>query len=233
MKNMKKLPILIVFLVATAAFIVACKDLSAFAAANNAPNDATHSVKVETNAVPAPTPVKKEKTQQEKDLAAGVKADDYDEHSGSDKSSGNLCDVEAYVVDKDPAGLNIRSEPGKGNVIGKIPFDEDGTIVHIISTDFNGWVQIDHASTVESKIVFDKKGWVSANLLATSTAGYRTQGVELSESAAGSKVLTFIPPETEVRLYSCDGKRVRVKYKKFTGWLGEDLACPNPVTNCS
>ena len=136
-------------------------------------------------------------------------------------------------MDKDPAGLNIRDAFDKGSVIAKIPFDEDGTIVHLISTNFDGWVQIDHAETVDGKVVFDKKGWVSANLLATSTTGYDGKGVKLFESAPGSKVIMTVPPETEVRMFSCDGKRARVVYKRLTGWLDENDACPNPVTNCS
>lgn len=187
-----------------------------------------------TASAPQPTPAAKEKTQKEIDIQnASVKADDYEQHSGFNKKPASACDLYAYVVDKDAAGLNVRDSAGGGGVIGKIPLDEDGTIVHLISTNFDGWVQIDRAETVEGKVVFDKKGWVSANLLATSTTGYGTDGVELSESSLRSKVLTTIPPETEVRMFSCNGKRPRVVYKKLTGWLAEEASCPNPVTNCS
>lgn len=187
-----------------------------------------------TTSVPQPTPATKGKTQKEIDVQnASVKADDYEQHSGLSKKPAGICDLYAYVVDKDPAGLNVRDSASNGSVMGKIPLDEDGTIVHLISTNFDGWVQIDRAETVEGKIVFDKKGWVAANLLATSTTGYGTDGVELSESSLRSKVLATIPPETEVRMFSCEGKRPRVVYKKLTGWLAEEASCPNPVTNCS
>jgi SH3-like domain-containing protein len=161
-----------------------------------------------------------------------TKAPEEKEISSSEKADG-VCDVYAYVIDKDPEGLNVRDAAVSGKVIGKIPQDADGTIVHLIATNTTGWVRIDHAENIEGKVVFDKKGWVSANMLGTSTRGYGTQGVELSESAPGSKVLTIIPPETEVKMFSCDKTNVRVKYKSFTGWLDQEQACPNPVTNCS
>jgi SH3-like domain-containing protein len=206
----------------------ACKQANM--TATGTPNDTNNIAALKTE----PTPAKKEKTQKEIDIENGsVKADDYEEHSGFNKKPDSACDVYAYVIDKDPAGLNIRDAFDKGKVIAKIPFDEDGTIVHLISTNFDGWVQIDHAETVDGKVVFDKKGWVSANLLGTSIAGYGSKGVPLYESAPGSKVIMLVPPETEVRMFSCDGKRPRVVYKKLTGWLNEDDSCPNPITNCS
>jgi SH3-like domain-containing protein len=228
---MKNIFLPIALLAAGMIFAGACKE--AGVTASGVTNDASNNIAA-LKTGPEPAPAKKGKTRKEIDIENGsVKADDYEEHSGFNKNPDSACDIYAYIVDKDPAGLNVRDSDENGQAIGKIPFDTDGTIVHLISTNFTGWVRIDHAETVEGKVVFDKKGWVSANLLATSAAGYGTQEVELTESASGSKVLTFIPPETEVRMFSCDGKRARVKYKKFTGWLGEDAACPNPVTNCS
>ena len=177
---------------------------------------------------PAETP----KKPSAEDIKNGsVKSDDYDENMAIDKYR---CSVEAYVVDKDPKGLNIREtiEPNSA-IIGKIPFNEDGTSVQIIRTNFSGRVLINRAETTEGAVVFDKEGWVAANLLATSTAGYNTKGVKLYEAGKGTKVLTIIPPETEVRIVSCDKGWVRVKYKSFTGWLDPDSQCGNPVTNCS
>jgi hypothetical protein len=223
---MKNTFILIALAAASMVFVEACNKAET--------NSSTVTNNVAALKNPEPTPAKKGKTQKEIDIENGsVKADDYEENSGLGKKPGNSCDIYAYVIDKDPAGLNIRDSDEKGKVIGKIPFDEDGTIVHLIATNFAGWVQIDHAETIDSKVVFDKKGWVSANMLGTMTAGYGSKGVPLYESAPGSKVLTLIPPETEVRMFSCDRKRARVVYKRLTGWLEEDVACPNPVTNCN
>ena len=229
---MKKTLLTLIVLIGGLIGFNACKQT----AINNSTVIAGNMKTTEINTVPtAPTPPKETKVPAEKNIENGsVKADDYEENSVTDKKkSADLCDVEAYVIDKDPKGLNIRDFAEKGKVIGVIPFDGDGTIVHIISTNNKGWLQIDRAETVEGKVVFDKKGWVAANLLGTSTTGYGGQGVELNGSKTGVKVVTFIPPETEVRMFSCDAKRVQIKYEKYTGWLEPELACPNPVTNCN
>jgi SH3-like domain-containing protein len=152
-------------------------------------------------------------------------------------ASASVCDTTAFVTDKDPKGLNVRdSSSESGKVIGQVPFNKDGTTVHIISSSSNGWVMIDKATIVtatDEKSVFDKKGWVSANLLAITTRGYDAGGVELYEGAKGSKVLTKIPEDMEMKILGCDGKRMKVEYKNFTGWLEPDAQCDSAVTRCN
>ena len=144
------------------------------------------------------------------------------------------CDAKAYVIDKDPNGLNVRETPRVGGkVVAVIPLDEDGTIVHMVSSDSKGWVRIDRAETIGGEVVFNKKGWVSGNMLGTETRGYGTRGVKLYGTAKGSKVLGTIPPETEVRIFGCTAERVQVRYRNLTGWLDADSQCPNPVTLCN
>lgn len=188
-----------------------------------------------------PTPKKKSESNDNpvelsaEDIKNGsVKADDYDENSGAIKTEKSLCSVRAYVIDKDPNGLNVRedAEPN-AKIIGKIPFKKDGVIVDIIQTNFMDKVKINHAEAVDDDYVSNQEGWVAANLLGVSTTGYDGKGVKLYEAGKGTKVLTVIPPETDVRVVSCDKDWVRVKYKNFTGWLDADSQCGNPVTNCS
>jgi len=145
------------------------------------------------------------------------------------------CDLEAYVVDPDPKGLNVRDAPGvNGKVVAVIPLDGDGTVVHLVASNPNGWVQIDRAETIEGRVVFDKKGWVSGNMLGIATRGYGTRGVKLYPTAATKgKAVGTIPPESEVRVAGCSGDRMRVKYKSLNGWLDRESQCPSPVTNCS
>ena len=145
--------------------------------------------------------------------------------------------MSAYTTDKDPKGLNVRdSSSESGKVIGQVPLGKDGTKVHIVSSSSNGWVMIDKATIVtatDEKAVFDKKGWVSANLVAISTRGYDAGGVELYQAEKGSKVLTKIPEDMEMKIVGCDGKRMQVKYKDFTGWLEPDSRCDSSVTRCN
>lgn len=144
------------------------------------------------------------------------------------------CDVNAYVVDADPKGLNVRDTPGVGGkVVAVIPADQDGTIVHLVASSPNGWVQINRAETIDATVVFDRKGWVSGNMLGTSTRGYGTRGVKLRGEGRAGKVVGTIPPEAEVRVAGCAGRKIKVKYQNLAGWLDPDDQCPNPVTLCN
>lgn len=144
------------------------------------------------------------------------------------------CDVEAYVVDPDPKGLNVRDTPGVGGkVVAVIPADVDGTVVHIVASSPNGWVQINRAETIGGAVVFDKKGWVSGNMLGTSTRGYGTKGVKLRGEPKAGKVVGTIPPEAEVKVAGCAGDKIKVKYRNLNGFLDLDDQCPNPVTLCN
>ncbi|HEX7313468.1 MAG TPA: SH3 domain-containing protein [Pyrinomonadaceae bacterium] len=144
------------------------------------------------------------------------------------------CDVEAYVVDPDPKGLNVRETSGAGGrVVAVIPRDEDGTVLHLIASAPNGWVQIDRAETISGTVVFEKKGWVSGNMLGTSTRGYGTKGVKLRGEAKAGKIVGTIPPEAEVRVAGCAGENIKIRYRNLVGWLDRESQCPNPVTLCN
>ena len=150
------------------------------------------------------------------------------------RTTGAACNVEAYVVDPDPKGLNVRETSGAGGrVVAVIPLDGDGTVVHLVASAPNGWVQIDRAETIDGTVVFDRKGWVSGNMLGTSTRGYGTKGVKLRGEAKAGKTVGTIPPEAEVRVAGCAGENIKVKYKNLVGWLDRESQCPNPVTLCN
>jgi hypothetical protein len=150
------------------------------------------------------------------------------------RTAAAACDVEAYVVDPDPKGLNVRETPGAGGrVVAVIPLDGDGTVVHLIASAPNGWVQIDKAETVDGTVVFNGKGWVSGNMLATETRGYGTKGVKLRGDAKAGKIVGTVPPEAQVRVAGCAGEKIKVKYRSLVGWLDRESQCPNPVTLCS
>lgn len=154
--------------------------------------------------------------------------------AGASASARVSCDVEAYVVDPDPKGLNVRDAPGvSGKVVATIPLDEDGTTVHVVASDPNGWVQIDRAETIMGAVVFDRKGWVSGNMLGIATRGYGTRGVKLYPRARARKAAGTLPSEAEVRVAGCEGEWMRVKYKSLSGWLDPADQCPSPVTTCN
>jgi hypothetical protein len=120
-----------------------------------------------------------------------------------------------------------------GRVQAGKPPDHDRTIVHQSGSAANGWVQISRAEKIDGTIVFDRKGWVSGNMLGTETRGYGTKGVKLRGEGKAGRVVGTIPPETEVRVAGCAGDRVKVRYRNLVGWLDPDSQCPNPVTLCN
>lgn len=66
----------------------------------------------------------------------------------------SMCNISAYVIDKDPKGLNLRAKAnGKSKVIGKIPYNYDGTLVDIIAAE-GRWLKINNAKNVDDETVF-------------------------------------------------------------------------------
>lgn len=147
--------------------------------------------------------------------------------------SKNKCDVTAFINTKS-GGLNVRDSADKnGEVIETIPFNKEGTLVHIIadSGDGSGWLQIDNAETIRTQNVFSSKGWVFSDLLAVTIIGDSGR-VKLYESDKRSEVLTTIPVNTEVKLFGCAGKRALVHYKDFYGWIEPENQCGSPAALC-
>ncbi len=145
------------------------------------------------------------------------------------------CDVDAYVLDPDPKGLNVRDAPGVGGrVIATIPLDSDGTNVHIVASEPGGWVQIDRAETIMGAVVFEqRRGWVSGNMLGIMTRGYDGKGVKLYPRPRAKRAAGKLPSEGEVRIAGCEGDWMRVKYKNLVGWLHPEDQCSSPVTTCN
>src|SRR5688572_18910536 len=77
------------------------------------------------------------------------------------------CKIYAYIIDKDPNGLNVRKGVGTNfGVLGKIIPDENGVIVDVIGSSEN-WLLIENAETIDGEKAFKGKGWVFASMLGT------------------------------------------------------------------
>lgn len=148
-------------------------------------------------------------------------------------SSQRACSIGAYVIDKDPQGLNVRSGPGNSyNVIDKLATTTAGVIVDLTASQ-GDWVQLTKAESSEG-MEFQGTGWVYARLLGTSTRGYGTEGVSVySSPSTQSSVLGRIPPSTSVTLLGCDRSWALVEYQGLKGWLEPESQCGNPFTTCS
>src|SRR5215211_5201388 len=79
------------------------------------------------------------------------------------------CDADAYVVEEDEKGLNVRSGPGKEHpVIAVLTGDDDDEQMVHISGVSGGWVRISTAAALDGKSLFKGTGWVFASKLGTS-----------------------------------------------------------------
>ncbi|MEW6125604.1 MAG: SH3 domain-containing protein [Acidobacteriota bacterium] len=145
------------------------------------------------------------------------------------------CDIDAYMIEDDPNGLNVRSGPGKDYpVIAVLPKKEEPNLIHISGAS-GAWVRIAMAETLEGEPLFNGTGYVFASKLATSirpdgAGGYQARIFQ--QANLKSKVVTRIPAESEVLIIGCAGKWAQVQSKSIKGWLSPNGQCPNPVTTC-
>lgn len=147
-------------------------------------------------------------------------------------STQRPCQISAYLIDRDPQGLNVRNAPNpNAQVIKKLPtYDEDTTVA--ITASQGNWVQISQAED-DDGIVFQGKGWVYASMLGTSTRGYGTRGVSVyTQPNNRSRVVGRIRDQQSVKLLSCDRQWAYVSYEKIQGWLAPTDQCPNALTTC-
>ncbi|MER3494812.1 MAG: ligand-binding protein SH3 [Mastigocladus sp. ERB_26_2] len=136
------------------------------------------------------------------------------------------CDIFAYVVSKDPQGLNVRSGASPTHkILGKIATHET---VKIIAAS-GKWVQVTDVTGD-----FKGTGWVYLPILGISSRGYGTNGVNLYSNAdQQSQKVVRIPPSTSVKLLGCQGEWAQVEYQGIKGWLASEDQCGAALTSCS
>ncbi|MBD2432663.1 MULTISPECIES: SH3 domain-containing protein [Fischerella] len=136
------------------------------------------------------------------------------------------CDIFAYVVSKDPQGLNVRSGASPTHkILGQIAANETVKI-----TAASGkWVQVTDVTGD-----FKGTGWVYLPMLGISSRGYGTNGVNLYTNAdQQSQKVGRIPPSTSVKLLGCQGEWAQVEYQGIKGWLASEDQCGAALTSCS
>jgi len=142
-----------------------------------------------------------------------------------------ICDFEAYVIDPDVRGLNVRAEPdGNAKIVLTLPKDAIGTTVHIAGCR-GKWVRVDSASALNGELPEQVAGWIYASKL-----GMRTQTTAVRvrrQPKAGSQVVGRVPADSDVVLLGCREGWVLIQYGKLTGWVPVDDLCGNPVTTCA
>lgn len=149
------------------------------------------------------------------------------------------CEVPAFVVDPDPAGLNVRAGPDKTSRVINALKRGDYTIAVTITGATGEWVRIKDAEAEETgDALFKGPGWVFGPLLATQARGPYGRNLDkpvvkvLKEPDKRSAVVTLLPVETQVNIIGCRGGWAEVRYKKFEGWLPPESQCANTLTTC-
>jgi SH3-like domain-containing protein len=149
------------------------------------------------------------------------------------------CDVLAYVNDRDPKGLNVRSGPGSTHaLIGNLPNEGvEGIVVHINGSQ-GDWVRIDLAIEEggdTERTFFKGEGWVYGPLLGVDGVGWIEGGTKLfQEPSQTSRILArMLAGGDGAKVRGCKGKWTYVEHKKVKGWCAPDTLCSNPLTTCS
>ena len=149
------------------------------------------------------------------------------------------CSLQAYVIDPDPQGLNVRSGPGKQfPVTGKIPHSVEAVGVTIIGST-GQWLQIRDAHIqAEGEMLFEGPGWVYGPMLATET---RAQGYDGPKPVVkvyrtpnvGGAVAGKLRPGLVVKIIGCKGSWAQIQSGGLTGWLDGESQCANTLTTCA
>lgn len=146
------------------------------------------------------------------------------------------CDIDAYFIDSDRNGSNVRSAPSaQSQIINQV--DNMTTVLHITGIQ-NGWFQVDRIYDAASEggdvDVFKGLGWVHASIVGGDGVG--SNGTKLFQTATEkSKLLASIGVEKGIGLISCKGKWAYVQSRrdKLKGWVKNQTMCTNPLSNCS
>lgn len=151
------------------------------------------------------------------------------------------CGVDAYVIDKDPKGLNVRDQPSvNGKVLVTLktdPNSDDGPspILVRVTGYSNGWVKIIRA-VGNGDTLFEGTGWVSAKMVATGTMGpigQYNKPADLYSASNTNRKIGSIPSESEVSIAGFTCGWLKVQHKRKIGWIKASNVCGSPVTSCS
>ena len=145
--------------------------------------------------------------------------------------TAQACQTKAYVIDKDPQGLNVRKEPNsEGEIIGTLPLY---TEVDVFKYQDN-WFFVAPIDPELQGVDFKGEGWVYASLLGLNTRGYDNDSVSLyAEPNETSDVLGHVESSSAVTMISCSGEWVKVRQESLEGWLEPEEQCAAALTSCS
>ncbi len=145
------------------------------------------------------------------------------------------CSASAFIVDTDPAGLNVRGGPSSEFAVqDTLPTAAPVEVTIVGAT--NEWFLINEAWS-EDQQELQRPGWVYAPLLGVSTTSLDINDPEApttlyAEPDGSATVTAEIPKYSEVTLLGCTGNWLQVEAPEATGWLAAGEQCSNPVSTC-
>ncbi|RZM77385.1 SH3 domain-containing protein [Leptolyngbya iicbica] len=145
------------------------------------------------------------------------------------------CSASAFIVDTDPAGLNVRGGPSSDYAAQDTLSTAEPIQVSIVGAT-GDWFLINEAWSPEQQEL-QQPGWVYAPLLGVSTTSLNINNPEApttlyAEPDGSAAVVAEIPKYSEVTLLSCSGNWLQVQAPDTTGWLAVGEQCSNPVSTC-
>lgn len=145
------------------------------------------------------------------------------------------CSAAAFIIDTDPAGLNVRGGPSSEfEVQDTLPTATPVEVTIVGAT--NEWFLINEAWSEEQQEL-QRPGWVYAPLLGVSTTSLDINDPEApttlyAEPNGDAAVAAEIPKYSEVTLLGCTGNWLQVAAPETTGWLAAGEQCSNPISTC-
>jgi SH3-like domain-containing protein len=173
------------------------------------------------------------------------------------------CEMNAYINDEDPKGVNVRAGPSNQAKIVHV-IKRGDTMVSIVA-EANGWFRINQVMPVEGE---DRKlaGWLHGSRLAAGLMimqGGKADERLLEEPSDRSKTLLLLRWDTgedgakqqlsaelpgnkseiidynrikgaaDAKLLACENGYAKVRVHKYEGWLKTNRLCGSPVTTCN
>lgn len=144
---------------------------------------------------------------------------------------GPACNISAFVLDRDPAGLNVRAGPSARTRVLRVIGNETSAVAEIRGQS-GAWFRVAHIYDAEDNgTLFRGDGWVHSSLLGLAVANGNPR--LYAAPAPRSRVIArLIPDDSQVTLVGCSGDWARVRSDGREGWLPRAGQCSSPLTTC-
>jgi SH3-like domain-containing protein len=150
----------------------------------------------------------------------------------SGQGRGTNCDISAYVIDRDAAGLNVRAGPSATAPVLRL-ISNQGSGVARIREQRGAWFRVSAIVDAENgEDLFRADGWIHNSLVTLSVANADPRLYVRPQP--GSRALArLVPEDSRVTLIGCAGPWAKVRAGGREGWLSPNGQCSNPLTTCA